>query len=142
MANKMAEVAKLLGVELNEDFEVEDTIYGTKYTTRVSHIGLENYHNNGCCGGGIWITNNAMLRELLVGSVGVRILRKPWKPKSRETYWTYNLNYFDVVESCWSDWAQEFAMLKCGAVFRTREEAVAARERVYKELTGKEWRET
>ena len=139
MANKMAEVAKLLGVELNEDFEVEDTIYGTKYTTRVSHIGLENYHNNGCCGGGIWITNNAMLRELLVGRMGMRIVKKPWKPKEEDGYWTYTGCEFGICRCLWCNRAIDYARHKSGMLFRTEAEAIEARPRIYKELIGKEW---
>ena len=142
MANYMKQVAEMLGVELDEEFEVEDTFYGKKYTTRVSHIGLENYHNNGCCGGDTWITNNAMLRELLVGCVGVRILKKPWRPKDSDTFWTYYADDFQVGEGIWEGCASDYARFKSGMVFFTEKEALAARPSVYQEVTGKEWRET
>lgn len=133
--NKMAEVAKLLGVELEEEFELYHIERKEKLGERhklTESNGLMVF--NEC--GGVWYKERYLF-GLLVGSLEIKKL--PYRPKRKETYWTYNLNQFDVVESYWSDWAQEFAMLKCGAVFRTKAEAIEARPRIYKELTGKEW---
>lgn len=135
--NKMAEVAKLLGVELEEEFELyhierKEKLGGIHKLTEQS--GLMVFSE--CAGA--WCKGRYLL-GLLVGSLEVKKL--PYRPKQKETYWTYNLNRFDVVDVCWSDWAQEFALLKCGAVFRTKAEAIAARPRIYKELTGKVWTE-
>lgn len=140
MLNKMAEVAKLLGVELYEEFEVEDTLYGVKYQTRVSDVGLENYQDGDCCGGnGAWMINNAMLRDLLVGRMGFQIISKPWKPKHLERYWTYYGDMFEVSEASWDCCAADYARFKSGMVFRTKTEAITARPRVYEEMTGKKW---
>lgn len=136
MANKMAEVAKLLDVELEEEFEIynigKEALNGRYKLT--ANSGLMVLKESG----GVWCKAQ-FLSGLLVGSLEVKKL--PYRPKRKETYWTYNLNYFDIVESWWSDWAQEFAMLKCGAIFRTKAEAIEARPRIYKELTGREWTE-
>ena len=133
MANKMTEVAKLLGVELAEEVFIVDGRGDQLGTYRLTDCGFEMKDGNG------WFKSYAVLEDVLRGAY--QIIKMPYRPKRKETYWTYNLNYFDIVESCWSDWAQEFAMLKCGAVFRTKAEAIAARPRIYKELTGKDWEE-
>lgn len=132
MANKMAEVAKLLGVELNEEFYGVCT--GTKKRKyKITKIGLITFSDSGD-----EIISNALV-DILCGEMKMEKL--PYKPQKGEKYWTYNIDGFCVVEVCWSGWAQEFALLKCGAIFRTKAEAIAARPRIYKELTGREWTE-
>ena len=141
MANYMKQVAEMLGVELGEEFELEDASDGTVHEGvifRLTKQGMEVYIG---APNTLWMCADNDLLSLLVGHVGVRILKKPWKPKNREKYWTYNEERFSIVESKWDGWSYEFALLKCGMVFRTEEEAIAARPRIYKELTGEEWEE-
>ena len=80
-----------------------------------------------------------MLRDLLRGDDRYKIVRKPWMPKDGETYYTYAGKRFMVSSYTWRGDSCEYGIYKGGIVFRTREEAVAARPRVYKEMTGKEW---
>lgn len=66
MENKMAEVAKLFGVELNEEFGLKNSNFRYKLTTyglRKRHITLEEW------------TNSSMLDDLLLGKV--EIVKKP-----------------------------------------------------------------
>ena len=98
------------------------------------------------CGNGVaeerWVRNDTMLRDLLRGDDRYKIVRKPWMPKDCDTFWTYYGDEFQVGEGIWEGCASDYARLKSGMVFRTEKEAVAARPRVYQEVTGKEWRET
>ena len=54
--SKMAEVAKLLGVELNEVFEIEDYFYGendkSTYTYRLTENELQTFVRVFTCSGG------------------------------------------------------------------------------------------
>lgn len=147
--SKMAEVAKLLGVELNEVFEIEDYFYGENdksiYTYRLTEDELQTFRVF-ACGNGVaeerWVRNDTMLRDLLRGDDRFNIVKKPWRPKDCDTFWTYYGDDFQVGEGIWEGCASDYARLKSGMVFRTEKEAVAARPSVYQEVTGKEWRET
>ena len=133
MTNKMAEVAKVFGVELGEEFQIKykDTIvYGT---FRFTEKGTETKGSSG------WESARPALLRLLTGEY--EIVKMPYQPKKGETYWTCYSNDFAITALTWCDWVQDFALLKCGAVFRTEAEAIKARPRIYKELTGKEWTE-
>ena len=72
MANYMAEVAKLLGVEMNEDFECEES----SCTYRITENGLT---CNGCYGAD-------SLMMILNGDRTIKY--KPWKPRVNETYYS------------------------------------------------------
>ena len=68
MENKMAEVAKLLGVELNEEFGVKNSNFRYKLTTyglRKRHITLEEWGNS------------IILDDLLLGKVEIVKAAKP-----------------------------------------------------------------
>lgn len=146
--SKMAEVAKLLGVELNEGFEVEDGFrdeMNRKITCCLTEEGLQVYVRVISCRGDIagkWVDDGRLLGGLLCDNDRFKIVRKPWMPKDGDEYYTYVSSYFMINRYTWSSDAWEYGIFKGGIVFRTREEAVVARPRVYKELTGKEWRET
>ena len=146
--SKMAEVAKILGVELDEVFDVEDGFLGEMDKTTVCRLtekGLQTYSRVISCRGDItgkWVGDGMLLSGLLCDNDRFTIVRKPWRPKDGDEYYTYVSSYFMINRYTWSSDAWEYGIFKGGIVFRTREEAVAARPRVYKEMTGKEWRET
>ena len=81
--NKMADVAKLLGVELGDEFIAKYPIGEPLGTLRCR-----------ICDGDVWISttgegwfrNNYVLRDLLVGKLTIHKL--PWKAKSNEIYFT------------------------------------------------------
>lgn len=77
MENKMAEVAKLLGVELDEEFGLKNSNFRYKLTTyglRKRHITLE-----------VW-TNSSMLDDLLLGKVEIIKKAKPILDKKEKEY--------------------------------------------------------
>lgn len=132
--NKMAEVAKLLELELEEEFKMRRADTKAEFVSKyklTENDGLQEYDKTWG-----WKKSVGML-ALVTGRL--EVVKLPYKPQKGEKYWTYNIDGFCVVDVVWSDWAQEFALLKCGAVFRTKAEAIEARPRIYKELTGKEW---
>ena len=145
--SKMAEVAKILGVELDEEFEVDDYFCGenNKSTCRLTEDGLQVHVRVISCRGDIaekWVDNGSLLSGLLCKNDRFKIVRKPWRPKYFDTFWTYYGKYFQPCEAIWDGCPVDYARLKSGMVFRTKEEALAARPSVYQDLTGKEWRET
>ena len=66
MENKMKEVAKLLGVELNSDFNLKDS----SFTYRLTERGLDSRYMNNLK----WYPSG-MLEDLLIGNY--QIIRKP-----------------------------------------------------------------
>ena len=107
MANHMAKVAEILGVELGEEFELRG------YTYKLTEDGLicpayphhdeEDYEH--------------MLRMLLIGEYTIKL--KPWKPKNDEKFWyvntdnTVGYNYFDNQD------ADHVNYYKIGNCYRT-----------------------
>jgi hypothetical protein len=146
--SKMAEVAKILGVELDEVFDVEDGFRGEMDKTivcRLTEKGLQTCVRVISCRGDItekWVGDGMLLSGLLCDNDRFTIVRKPWRPKKYDAFWTYYGEDFQPCETIWDGYPADCARLKSGMVFRTEKEAIAERPRVYKEMTGKEWRET
>ena len=123
--NYMAEVAKLLGVELGESFEITSNTQG-------------DYHNyyrfteNNCLeisdDGVEWKTTIAavLLKHILMGDI--RIIKLPWKPREGEKYYVpriairpYDRHYCYY----WDNSGVDIKRYDMGIVCKTPEEAVA-----------------
>ena len=77
MENKMAEVAKLFGVELNEEFGLKNSNFRyklTSYGLRKRHTTLEEW------------TNSCMLDDLLLGKVEIVKMAKPILDEKEKEY--------------------------------------------------------
>ncbi len=107
--NHMNEVAVLLGIELDEEFIIED--YGTYVLT---WKGL--MQKDGATVQGLILT------FLLTGELKIR--RKPWKPIKDETYY-YVTEEGLTWEEDWVDDDVDLMRYKLGNCYRTREEAEA-----------------
>ena len=136
--NYMTDVAKLLGVELEEEFKIKThgkTLY--KLTER----GLKCLTTlNG------W-EENYIFVLLLCGKLEIEKL--PRKPKQGDKYyfvfWVKNSGGWVISVSCEKYdecFAGDTLRVDVGNCFRTREEAEAAKYEVFKRLTDKDWHET
>ena len=110
MANYMAEVAKMLGVELGEKFYVGP--YNLTYV--LLDDGVHNVSSGLLC--------PDSLTDLLSGKWIIK--RKPWKPSAGDQYWYVSSNG-SVDYYCWTDDILDFLTYKLGNCYRTREEAEA-----------------
>lgn len=90
--NYMNQIAKMLGVELEEEFYLKSTTNGyyflddrsKKATFKLSLSGMMiNYHNDE------WESVGECLASLLEGAY--TIVKKPWKPKENEEYYWVDL---------------------------------------------------
>lgn len=82
--NKMADVAKLLGVELGEEFIIKNK---NSMTFRITENGVQLFGVNGQ-----WYeTNPEIINRLLTGDYEIK--EKPWKPEIGEQY------FFPSLES-------------------------------------------
>lgn len=119
--NHMTEVAKLLGVEVGERFEIKEfpdikcIIYNDRFcaypiTDRLcSHPSSEQ-----------------VLSRLLEGVITIKF--KPYKPSRNDCYWTIHRGGNSVC-LVWSDDIIDFYAYKLGNCYRTKEEAEANREK-------------
>lgn len=134
--NLIPEIAKMLGVELGEEFKVagdKDFEQKTFYlTARGLKVKLDQCPEKE-------IPAMAVLDSLLFGDT--EIIKLPWKPQYDQPYWTFrwiaNKNRLDVWQNVWFNSVEEVALLKAGWVFRTREEAQDAQPKVEEEFIAK-----
>ena len=129
--NLIPEIAKLLGVEVGEEFKVKDE---DGLTYRFTDDGLKITYN-----GGVEISNistNSAFVALVEGED--EVVKLPWKPKKGEGYWTFNVFFgsgkWAIASFAWGDEVFDKAVLKAGWVYRTREEAEAALPAVATEM--------
>lgn len=128
--NYMADVANILGVEIDEKFKVE------KYsdcTFRITMNGLEQCYETDC---NVRWNTSLIIGKLLNGELG--IIKSPWKPKKKEWYYYPNAFYSDVEIKIWGDMPFDYAMQALGMCYRTKKEAEERFAEDYKKLTGKE----
>ena len=120
--NHMAEVAKLLGVELGERFKV--VFAGVQYAVDyyLSEDGIKIDEEGAVC-------KQDLLKDLICGEYSIK--RKPWKPKDGDVYWYVCADGDLAVEEWWES-AKEICDMntyKLGNCYRTKEEAEANREK-------------
>ena len=116
--NYMADVAKMLGVELDEEFKLDGR--ETKY--KFTENGLYFYAPDGW-----WQCSNVMLPKILKGEL--EIVKLPWKPKVGDVYYRprdYHAAFSEAVTDFWRDTVNDFALKEAGMIFRTEEECEAA----------------
>lgn len=121
MANYMEQVAKMLGVEMGEQFEIlwpdgrnpyNETIYCFKDN------GLYDAYTNA--------QTSRILTCLLTGAATVK--HKPWKPEFNYVFWTV----FQDGSCAYVHWYNSLDNLNCyklGNCYRTKEEAEANRDK-------------
>lgn len=121
--NYMSEIAKMLGVELDEEFMIEDS------DGNLIKIGFYKLTNVGCfykeTQNQKFLENgNGVFLGILQGTYRIRKL--PWEPKYNDEYY-YPTNEFKTV-GCykWGNSCCDLAYKEAGFVFRTKEECEAA----------------
>ena len=123
MANYIAEVAKLLDVEVGETFSINQTSPLTifRFTDKCLQTST---------GSDIWVTaNSATLYQLLNGRLSIHKL--PWKPTKGEKYYVPHILDRDLWDCySWDDEEYDEELYKRGVVFKTKEEAVMAAKKM------------
>ena len=131
--NLIPQIAKMLGVELGEEFKVK----GDDETTySFTDDGLKLIYNGGI--GIAEISSDAAFVDLVNGKD--EIVKLPWKPKKGDTYFTFVLmvvlmgDKWVVRSSRWGGLPNEYALLDKGWVYRTETEAQDALPKVAAEM--------
>lgn len=114
MANYMADVAKLLGVELGEEFQICGNGVATVKLTEdgleiVTILGKLIDHANEIC-----------LTKIITGKYIIK--RKPWKPKYEDYYWNVRLEG-EICLTRWLDDIIDYNNYKLGNCYHTKKEA-------------------
>ena len=113
--NYMADIAKMLGVELEEEFKLD----GRKTKYKFTENGLYFYAPDGW-----WQCSNVMLPKILKGEL--EIIKLPWQPKKNGIYYRPSRKFFGVTKEIWTNNPYDFAFYETGMVFRTKEECEVA----------------
>lgn len=128
MANLIPEIARMLGVELGEEFQIKD-FDGLTYKFNLD--GLSATRDNRT-----YISAANALAALVSGKL--EITKLPWKPNLNERYWTFMSSLegrkLYVLNYMWDNSVIDVALHKVGWVYRTQEEAKSALPKVAKEL--------
>ena len=127
--NLIPEIAKLLGVEVGEEFKVKGY---NEQTYRFDADGLKVIYS--CLMQKRLTFANVMLSSLLAGKV--EIIKLPWKPKKGEDYYTFGGSdgIWRVSQQHWTGHPFDLAVLAKGWAYRTREEAESALPKVAAEM--------
>lgn len=128
--NLIPEIAKLLGVEVGEEFKV-------KGDDELTYIFTDDDGLKITFAGDIEISQisiNSAFVALVMGKD--EIVKLPWKPKKGDGYYTFEIFRGKwVVRSLWWTGAPcNYALLDKGWVFRTKEEAEDALTKVAAEM--------
>ena len=123
--NYMADVAKLLGIELEEEFKLT----GYSGTFVLTNKGM------------MWLAPDKRrssevfaLENLLTGRN--ELVRVSWQPKGGDEYYYPVCNFKDVSSTNWVYSIVDFAYKEAGFIFKTYEECEAALPELRKKYLG------
>ncbi len=127
--NLIPEIAKMLSVELGEEFEIKG-YKGLVYKFIDDELIVNSTDDREISG----LTANMTLVNLLKGER--EIIKLPWKPKMYETYYSFDIIYgvLVVCSNKWTGLPYQYALLAKGWALRTKEEAKAALPKVAAEM--------
>lgn len=121
MTNYMAEVAKLLGLEIKETFRISGEEPYFRFTVEDFESSTDTVE---------WtVAPSIHLRDILAGEVTIV---KNWKPKVGETYyfpWLYNCDV-DCIDIIWNDTPWDEKRYASGFVCHTMKEALDVAEKM------------
>lgn len=123
----MEDVAKMLGLELYEEFKIENEnkeyLYGFTENGLLVKIRED------------WVPS-CKLEDLIVGRC--KIIKLPWIPKVGKLYYRPSKNFDDVIFDFWSNSSLDFAFKEAGMVFKTKNECEEALPALRKKYLGVE----
>ena len=134
--NIMPEIAKLLGVEINEEFYIKDATGKDDDLHRFTSETFEYYDQSM----GEWCETLRFV-DLVCGLA--EIVKKPFEPKRGEEFYKVCVGggKLTTCVEMWADYLVDYALKYCGNCFRTQEDAEKHKYEIYEKLTGEKWKE-
>ena len=129
MTNLMLEVAKLLGVNIGEEFIIENA--DRKETVVLAMDGFHVIQPNNVVGP----DHGKLLSKVLQGLYAVKKI--PWEPQEGDMYYVLNTRALFIESFMWDNGTFDYLAKNMGIIYRTKAEAEAHLEEDYKRLTGK-----
>ena len=129
MTNLMLEVAKLLGVNIGEEFIIENA--DRKETVVLAMDGFHVIQPNNVVGP----DHGKLLSKVLQGLYAVKKI--PWEPQEGDMYYILNVKTLFVEGYVWGNSTFDYASKNMGVIYRTKAEAEAHLAEDYERLTGK-----
>ena len=132
--NLIPEIAKLLGVEMEEAFKIRRPAYEVcekGVYAFFENEGLMKRNEQG------EFDNNSSIEfeDLCLGNY--EIVKLPWEPKYGEIYYFLDINEKEIMSYPWENDTFDYAMKALGMIYRTEEGAQAHFAEDYERLTGK-----
>ena len=132
--NLIPEIAKLLGVEMEEAFKIRRPAYEVCENGVYAFFeneGLMKRNEQG------EFDNNSSIEfeDLCLGNY--EIVKLPWEPKYGEIYYFLDINEKEIMSYPWENDTFDYAMKALGMIYRTEEGAQAHFAEDYERLTGK-----
>lgn len=111
--NKMEEITKMFGVELEKEFKLTNVVFA-ECAYRFTDEGLEVEN------GDVWERSvGCVLERLLTGDI--EIVKKPWKPTCNRYYWHVEING-EWFEDVWEKNEINLLHYKIGNCFKYENE--------------------
>ena len=129
----MAAVAKMLGVELGEEFIIQNA--DRKETVVLGMDGFHVIQPNNVLGP----DHGKLLSKLLQGLYEVK--KKPWVPKNCDDYYVLDARTGIIECYSWGATTFDLAVKAIGIIYRTEAEAKTHMAEDYERLTGKKLEE-
>ena len=127
--NLLAELAKLLGVELGEEFIIENA--DRKETVVLAMDGFHVIQPNNVVGP----DHGKLLSKVLQGLYAVKKI--PWEPQEGDMYYVLNTRALFIESFMWDNGTFDYLAKNMGVIYRTKAEAEAHLAEDYERLTGK-----
>lgn len=137
--NIMSQIAKMLGVEMEEEFKVDIATEGEIFRITENGLELKKLESSSSSFGDtnlqVWKTIPTSFVKLLTGEA--KIVKLPFIPKQGDVYWSFYRSTFSgkwfVNDVVWTDCVTDIAKFKVGWCYRTEKEAKAALPEIAKE---------
>lgn len=121
----MADIAKMLGVELEEEFHLMDS----NVFYKIVNEGLCYKFNT------TWYpSSNDLFVKLMTGEK--EIIKLPWQPKEGDVYYYPGDKFNAVYRSIWGNSVFGFALKEAGFIFKTYEDCEVALSELRKKYLG------
>lgn len=129
--NLIPEIAKMLGVELGEEFKIKDAADWMIFHFEERGLRVRNVDEKVELSDGV---DGALFERLLDGYL--EIVKLPWRPKEGEDYYTFGSvsERWEAIQQTWTNHPFDLALIDKGWVYRTQEEAKSALPKVAAEI--------